>query len=99
MPPSASQPYHSVVPPNPGTPAPPLAVPFFFNDTATTEIYALSLHDALPIFSPPWSGAVTTSEPRSDAANAAPLESAVAPSRTVQPAGIPDKVAIGRAHV
>src|SRR3712207_8490324 len=22
----------------------------FFNDTATTEIYALSLHDALPIF-------------------------------------------------
>src|SRR2546430_13623286 len=26
---------------------------FFFNDTATTEIYTLSLHDALPI----WSGA------------------------------------------
>src|SRR5687768_18613824 len=26
---------------------------FFFNDTATTEIYTLSLHDALPI-SPPW---------------------------------------------
>src|SRR5256885_11089815 len=25
---------------------------FFFNDTATTEIYTLSLHDALPI----WSG-------------------------------------------
>src|SRR3954449_11079623 len=23
---------------------------FFFNDTATTEIYPLSLHDALPIF-------------------------------------------------
>src|SRR5256885_396470 len=23
---------------------------FFFNDTATTEIYALSLHDALPIW-------------------------------------------------
>src|SRR5476649_2972598 len=23
---------------------------FFFNDTATTEIYTLSLHDALPIF-------------------------------------------------
>src|SRR5687767_15817564 len=23
--------------------------PFFFNDTATTEIYTLSLHDALPI--------------------------------------------------
>ena len=25
------------------------AVCFFFNDTATTEIYTLSLHDALPI--------------------------------------------------
>src|ERR1039458_380205 len=36
----------------------------FFNDTATTEIYTLSLHDALPISSPsgsgqpwPWEGA------------------------------------------
>src|SRR5258708_26024617 len=26
---------------------------FFFNDTATTEIYTLSLHDALPIFLDP----------------------------------------------
>src|SRR2546430_13667828 len=26
---------------------------FFFNDTATTEIYPLSLHDALPIFDRP----------------------------------------------
>src|SRR2546430_14996595 len=26
---------------------------FFFNDTATTEIYTLSLHDALPIFAWP----------------------------------------------
>src|SRR2546429_7504807 len=25
---------------------------FFFNDTATTEIYTLSLHDALPICGP-----------------------------------------------
>ena len=25
-------------------------VVFFFNDTATTEIYTLSLHDALPIW-------------------------------------------------
>src|SRR6266566_6795925 len=25
---------------------------FFFNDTATTEIYTLSLHDALPLFRP-----------------------------------------------
>src|SRR5216684_5354723 len=29
---------------------------FFFNDTATTEIYTLSLHDALPIRSSSWSG-------------------------------------------
>src|SRR5690349_23734880 len=29
---------------------------FFFNDTATTEIYTLSLHDALPIS---WHSAVT----------------------------------------
>src|SRR6202048_2966375 len=27
-------------------------ISFFFNDTATTEIYTLSLHDALPIY--PW---------------------------------------------
>src|SRR5690242_21294481 len=26
---------------------------FFFNDPATTEIYTLSLHDALPIYSAP----------------------------------------------
>src|SRR5258708_35109119 len=26
---------------------------FFFNDTATTEIYTLSLHDALPIYMGP----------------------------------------------
>src|SRR2546430_17116316 len=30
--------------------APLLLVFFFFNDTATTEIYPLSLHDALPIW-------------------------------------------------
>src|SRR5258708_35872332 len=28
---------------------PPISSFFFFNDTATTEIYTLSLHDALPI--------------------------------------------------
>src|SRR5262245_66597827 len=27
---------------------------FFFNDTATTEIYTLSLHDALPIYLRLW---------------------------------------------
>src|SRR2546430_8962624 len=42
---------------------------FFFNDTATTEIYTLSLHDALPILSssrwtrsmPTWRGGPSTS--------------------------------------
>src|SRR3712207_9434381 len=29
-----------------------ILVYFFFNDTATTEIYTLSLHDALPISMP-----------------------------------------------
>src|SRR6266487_6757477 len=37
---------------------------FFFNDTATTEIYTLSLHDALPISraptAPPGPAAATT---------------------------------------
>src|SRR2546427_2508820 len=28
----------------------PIFIFFFFNDTATTEIYTLSLHDALPIY-------------------------------------------------
>src|SRR2546427_5170981 len=43
---------------------------FFFNDTATTEIYTLSLHDALPIFSPralpgTWVPPVSSPEPSS----------------------------------
>ena len=32
---------------------------FFFNDTATTEIYTLSLHDALPISSTSFAEAFT----------------------------------------
>src|SRR5258708_13298706 len=33
----------------------PICCFFFFNDTATTEISTLSLHDALPIWAPwPW---------------------------------------------
>src|SRR5690349_22326936 len=34
----------------------PLLLVFFFNDTATPEIYTLSLHDALPICTPGTSG-------------------------------------------
>src|SRR2546426_12534266 len=39
---------------------------FFFNDTATTEIYTLSLHDALPIWSvvdDPFSPSLSSSLP------------------------------------
>src|SRR5260370_32147067 len=41
---------------------------FFFNDTATTEIYTLPLHDALPIFtgSSPVSGAISHSRVHTD---------------------------------
>src|SRR2546430_10843997 len=35
----------------------PSLILFFFNDTATTEIYTLSLHDALPISAPGWPAA------------------------------------------
>src|SRR5258708_18964826 len=40
-------------------PLPSLFSFFFFNDTATTEIYTLSLHDALPIS--PWSSTAARS--------------------------------------
>src|SRR5256885_10104494 len=42
---------------------------FFFNDTATTEIYTLSLHDALPI-----SASVTRPGPHVDSVDRHPLE-------------------------
>src|SRR2546426_3837344 len=36
---------------------------FFFNDTATTEIYTLSLHDALPIYCAPTACSSTSGPP------------------------------------
>src|SRR3712207_8846618 len=53
-------------------------VVFFFNDTATTEIYTLSLHDALPISDPDardggraalrrWAGSAAVAFPRAGA--------------------------------
>src|SRR2546422_7492214 len=41
---------------------------FFFNDTATTEIYTLSLHDALPISAGKDSGKVLSSGAPSEVA-------------------------------
>src|SRR5687768_18315220 len=43
---------------------------FFFNDTATTEIYTLSLHDALPI-SVPWAQTYSISSGASPATSIA----------------------------
>src|SRR2546429_5766774 len=40
---------------------------FFFNDTATTEIYTLSLHDALPILLRPSQPEVTLDKEVADA--------------------------------
>src|SRR3712207_7651775 len=44
---------------------------FFFNDTATTEIYTLSLHDALPI----WDGVGSGGAPTASRAAAAMIAS------------------------
>src|SRR2546430_7109259 len=42
---------------------------FFFNDTATTEIYTLSLHDALPILIPSKNHVASTSLPSNKHSN------------------------------
>src|SRR5437763_6868400 len=48
---------------------------FFFNDTATTEIYTLSLHDALPISPRPTSRArVATAPPVRKSSSAFPAK-------------------------
>src|SRR5437762_7750130 len=51
---------------------------FFFNDTATTQIYTLSLHDALPI-SPPASAAAEPEATSPIATGAMPLKSSTRP--------------------
>src|SRR5690349_23360177 len=54
---------------------------FLFNDTATTEIYTLSLHDALPISSPSVSTG-TSVRARSRSAPRRVLDPLAAPRRT-----------------
>src|SRR5438309_4511727 len=54
---------------------------FFFNDTATTDIYTLSLHDALPISS----GPTSESAPPGAATGAARAAPARAPRRSFPP--------------
>src|SRR6267142_7185704 len=56
---------------------------FFFNDTATTEIYTLSLHDALPIL--PWWSRLARSARRHMACRVARFESGR--GRRIGPAG------------
>src|SRR3712207_7425578 len=52
---------------------------FFFNDTATTEIYTLSLHDALPISAErPSSCSDSARSQRASVSNAAPTPSEAA---------------------
>src|SRR5256885_7350692 len=51
---------------------------FFFNDTATTEIYTLSLHDALPIFA---TSHVSTQPRHRDSSSAARRDGARAHAR------------------
>src|ERR1035437_6327457 len=62
---------------------------FFFNDTATTEIYTLSLHDALPICARRPSARPTMSEPSplSPSPSAPPDPPAVAPASAASAAG------------
>src|SRR2546430_13335903 len=59
---------------------------FFFNDTATTEIYTLSLHDALPICPKARSGTyakgASTPMARKAAVAAAPMPNNVAAMRS-----------------
>src|SRR2546421_3632516 len=47
---------------------------FFFNDTATTEIYTLSLHDALPIYADAYEDAARGHSERLDRARAKNLD-------------------------
>src|SRR3712207_8905102 len=70
-----------------------VSIVFFFNDTATTEIYTLSLHDALPISTRPRrlrstsarsSTAPTSSSTASRSTSAATTTSSSAPSSAVR---------------
>src|SRR5256885_14398000 len=55
---------------------------FFFNDTATTEIYTLSLHDALPISATPNAAGSATPKPRFDTITAGPVGGTCSPPET-----------------
>src|SRR3712207_8306551 len=55
---------------------------FFFNDTATTEIYTLSLHDALPIYlSASWLGRAVSVPPMPQSSGCCALPTLRTPGR------------------
>src|SRR2546430_17568144 len=82
---------------------------FFFNDTATTEIYTLSLHDALPISRRAASRSHTLSPTTTDSSIGTPSRSAAARNRSGSgfacstwsrvtigtPAGMPSRARLG----
>src|SRR5256714_11853186 len=58
---------------------------FFFNDTATTEIYTLSLHDALPISISRLPGTMRPSTPSTSSATTSGWTGGYASGRTATP--------------
>src|SRR3712207_7648979 len=66
---------------------------FFFNDTATTEIYTLSLHDALPI-----SGSTTSSTKQNLGMVRVVPQTESSPSLRQTPRCIPGRSTAGRSE-
>src|SRR3712207_8452208 len=60
---------------------------FFFNDTATTEIYTLSLHDALPI-------STSSAASRASAAERATTTATISPANATRSDGIGEWVGV-----
>src|SRR5256885_7134508 len=68
---------------------------FFFNDTATTEIYTLSLHDALPILSQPISSTSSGIWPTDWQASRSSGTPAARATRPTSPAGLTRPLCVG----
>src|SRR5439155_220406 len=88
----SSLPCHTLVAPNTGSSATPLAVTLRISTALVPAPSARSEDRRVGTQCPPRSGPVTNREPRSAAAKAAPLVSAVAPTLTGHPTGIPASV-------
>src|SRR5439155_1374894 len=90
----SSLPLHTVVAPNTGSSATPLAVTLRTSTAlvpAPSAVLTVSVRNAL---SPPWSSSEERRVAKEEAANPAPLASTAAPSLTDHPAGTPDRVAL-----